>query len=66
MTKSQIQDLINFIEAATVVKYDPPCAITTMMVTDGIDLLSDEELVKEAVELSRWLIESAKEETMSN
>lgn len=55
MNESQMQDLVNFVEAAMIVRYDPPCAITAMMTTYGVSEMSEEELSKEAIELSEWL-----------
>lgn len=59
MDEKQIEDIIQFVKAARIIKYEPPCAITAMMTTYDVDELTEEQLVKEALELSDWLHQSS-------
>lgn len=62
MNDAQMQDLVKFVEAAMIVRYEPPCAITTMMTIHGVDEMSEEKLSKEAIGLSEWLSSKVKKE----
>lgn len=50
-----IEDIIKFVQSARIARFKPPCSITSMMVTYGIEELSEAELIAEALELSEWL-----------
>lgn len=55
MTEEQILDVINFVEKALVEFYNPPCAITSMMLTSVVEHMPEDELVSEAIRLSKAL-----------
>lgn len=55
MNQLQLQNTIDFIEAARIVRFKPMCAITAHMINDDIERMTEDELVKEALELSAWL-----------
>lgn len=55
LTDGQIDDLSNFVEKALIEVYKPKCAITSMMVTSGVEYMVEDELVSEAIRLSKVL-----------
>jgi hypothetical protein len=55
MNNEMIEDIIKFVQSARTARFKPPCSITSMMVTYGIEELSEAELIAEALELSEWL-----------
>lgn len=50
--ESHIEDITKFVEKASTEIYKPQCAITSMMIFDDIQRMSDDELADEALKLS--------------
>lgn len=55
LTDGQIEDLSKFVEKALIEVYKPTCAITSMMVTGGVEYMREDELISEAIRLSKVL-----------